>query len=658
MLQSEQDGVSSDSGESRPAQETVARIGAMSARIGAMSANNNVNRRFFIKTLGSTGAFYLLTPSPEASLLDESAKQNLSSVSSGLVRTAFETIDHEADLCVVGGGMAGLCAAVAAARHGARVVLMQDRPVLGGNASSEIRMHICGAHGEENREAGILEEIFMENCYRNPGLKYTIWDTVLYEKARFQENIELLLNCTCNDVASAKGRIESVNGWQMTSQTWHRVKARYFADCSGDSILRICGAKFRRGREARDEFDESHAPPVADEKTMGNSILIQLRAVDEHLPFVSPRWAYRYADGDLPHRSLRPSGNFWWLEIGGEEDTIADAEAIRDELLKIAFGVWDYIKNHPDGRGAQWELEWIGALPGKRENIRYVGDHILTQNDVEAGGKFDDIVAYGGWSMDDHHPAAIEHKGAPTIFHPAPSPYGIPYRVLYSRNVENLFFAGRNISATHMAMSSTRVMATCAILGQAVGTAAALAVANGLTPRGVHEKKITVLQDTLADDDCYLPGRPREVSRLSREAALSASEGNAEPLRNGVDRSLAKTDNGWWGKPDAWVEYRFSEPQSLSRARLVFDSHLPFDKRMPSSYPKKANRATFPRRMCRDFDLLVLEDDGTWSVAGKERDNYQRLVKITLDVETRAIRFVPRRSWGWHEVHLFAFEVC
>ncbi len=640
-----------------------------------MGNKRDVNRRFFIKTLGSAGAVYLTVPSamarsgrpddrsenrsPAAAPPGRNAAAGRAAARSRPIRSEYETIEHETDLCVVGGGMAGLCAAVAAARNGARVVLMQDRPVLGGNASSEIRMHICGAHGAENKETGILEEIFMENCYRNRGLKYPIWDTVLYEKAHFQKGLKLLLNCSCNHVAAKGARIENIRGWQLTSQRWHHVRARFFADCSGDSILRVCGAEFRRGREAREEFNESHAPGEADGKTMGNSILIQLREVDEHVPFVPPAWAHKYGDGDLPNRSLRPAGNFWWLEIGGEDDTIADAEEIRDELLKIAFGVWDYIKNHPDGRGAGWELEWIGALPGKRENIRYVGDHILTQNDVEAGGKFDDIVGYGGWSMDDHHPAAIEHKGAPTVFHPAPSPYGIPYRVLYSRNMENLFFAGRNISATHMAMSSTRVMATCSILGQAAGTAAALAVTHDLSPRGVYEKRIGDLQERLMDDDCYLPGKPRPIPRLSRDADLSASEGDPEPLRNGVDRSLAGADNGWWGKPGgSWVEYRFAEPQSLSSARFVFDSHLPFDKRMPSSYPKKSKTAPFPRRLCRDFDLLVPGEDGTWKVVFEMRDNHQRLVKVPLRVKTKAIRFAPLRSWGWHLVHLFAFDLA
>jgi len=636
-----------------------------------------MNRRYFIKTLGAAAAIPLVLPAPAMSSGIDSPEPD--EPSERIPRTTgaparedgpavhaaesqaslFPIVEHEVDFCVVGGGMAGLCAAVAAARHGTRTVLMQDRPVLGGNASSEIRMHICGAHGHDNREAGILEEIMMENCYRNSSLKYTIWDTVLYEKARFQDNLTLLLNCSCNDVGAASRRITSVRGWQLTSQTWHDVRASLFADCSGDSVLRVCGAAFRRGREARNEFNENHAPAAGDAKTMGNSILIQLREVDEHIPFVPPRWAYHFEDGDLPHRNLNPRGNnFWWLEVGGEQDTIADAEELRDELLKIAFGVWDFIKNHPDGRGHGWELEWIGALPGKRENIRYEGDHILTQNDVEAEGRFADIVAYGGWSMDDHHPAAIRHAGAPTIFHRAPSPYGIPYRCLYSRNIDNLFFAGRNISATHMAMSSTRVMATCAIMGQAVGTAAALAVRHCLTPRGVYHKNIAALQEHLMDDDCYLPWKVRSVPEVSRSAHLTASTGDPAALRNGIDRSLGEQDNGWWVEPGGWVEYRFDQPRKLSRARIVFDSYLPFDKRMPCSYPRKGNQAPFPKRMCRDFDVLALSgDDGSWSVLREIRDNYQRLVKVPLEVTTRGVRLVVKRSWGWHQVHLFAFDL-
>ncbi|MFC1960191.1 FAD-dependent oxidoreductase [Chloroflexota bacterium] len=573
-------------------------------------------------------------------------------------RDTFDVITHDVDFCIVGGGMAGLCAALAAARNGAKTLLMQDRPMLGGNASSEVRMWICGAHGADNKETGILEEIMLENYYRNSGLKYSVWDTVMYEKAQFQENLTLLLNTSCNDLEMDGSRIASVLGWQSPAQLWHRINAKYFADCSGDSVLRISGAAHRWGREARDEFDESLAPEVADRKTMGNSLLLQLREVDEHVPFVPPEWAYKYTEDDLPNRNLKPHGNnFWWLEIGGEQDTIKDAAEIHNELLKIAYGVWDLIKNHPDGRGHKWELEWIGQLPGKRENVRYEGDHILTQNDVDAEGRFDDLVAYGGWSMDDHHPEAIHYPGEPTIFHPAPSPYGIPYRVLYSRNIDNLFFAGRNISATHMALSSTRVMATCAVIGQAMGTAAAIATKYDLSPRGVYEHKIRELQVTLMDQDAYLPWHTRQIPELTLGAQYEASEGDPEPLRNGIDRSLGREDNGWWGTLGANVAALYDEEVHVSQARFTFDSDLRKKKRMPCQYPRKGYQVQVPEMMMRDFDLEALQPDGSWQVVAEVRNNYQRLVTVPLDVTTRGLRFVVRASWGAEQVHVMAFGI-
>jgi len=569
---------------------------------------------------------------------------------------------HSVDFCVVGGGPAGLLAAVAAARHGARVCLMQDRPVLGGNASSEIRMHICGAHGDNNRETGILEEIELENLHRNPNPSYAIWDSVLYEVAKQEPNITLLLNCACNEPGMTGERIAWVKGYQSTSETWHTVEAPLFADCSGDSVLApMCGADFRIGREARCEHDEAIEPEVADSKTMGMSCLIQARETDRPQPYVPPAWAHTYAsEDDLPNRphDMASGSNYWWIELGGEHDSIHDTEELRDELLKIAFGLWDHIKNRGDHGAENWTLEWVGFLPGKRESRRLLGDHIVTQNDVRAEGRFHDLVAYGGWTMDDHHPAGFRYPGQPTIFHPAPSPFGLPYRALYSRNVENLFFAGRNISCTHAAMSATRVMATCAICGQAMGTAAAIAVRESTTPRGVYQSHLEELQATLRDDDCYLPFSRRAVPELTRRAAISASSGDPEPLRNGLDRPIDGQDNGWSGAPGEWVAYRWQEPVQLVEARLIVDSDLNRKlKNMPCRFDLNAPPRTTPETVTRSLRIEALGEDDAWRTVARVDDNWQRLVRIPLDVTTRAVRLVPESTWGAPKAHLFAFDV-
>ena len=575
-------------------------------------------------------------------------------------------LKHEAEFCVVGGGLSGMAAAIAAARHGVKTVLIQDRPVLGGNASSEIRMWVCGARGRDNRETGIIEEILLENLYRNPMRNYTMWDAILWAKVRYQENLKLLLNCSCNDLVMDGDRIRSVKAWQGTAETWHTVEAALFADCSGDSVLApLSGAEFRVGREARAEFDESIEPEQADKRTMGMSCLIQARESDRPQPFIPFPWAEVYpTEDDLPHRDHRlPKSNFWWIELGGEQDSIHDTEEVRDELLRAAFGIWDHIKNQGDHGADNWALEWLGFLPGKRESRRYVGDHILTQNEVRAEGRFDDLVAYGGWPMDDHHPGGLRWKGEPTIFHPAPSPFGIPYRCLYSRNVTNLFCAGRNISTSHAALSSTRVMATCALLGQAVGTAAALATQHELTPRGVYQERIDELKQTLMDDDCYLPWNVRAVPELSRQAQLSASEGDPEPLRNGIDRAMhgapiGDAYNGWVARKGASVEYRFAEPQPVGVSRLVFDSHLNrTGQNMPCAYPLQAEPANVPPTMVRAFRIEAEDADGRWAVIHRESDNYQRLVRISMDLTARAVRLIPEETWGGDEVRLFAWDL-
>jgi FAD dependent oxidoreductase len=581
--------------------------------------------------------------------------------------TLFSTIDHRVDVCVVGGGMSGLCAAIASARQGRKTLLVQDRPVLGGNASSEVRMWICGASGKEQKETGILEEIQLDNNFLNPAGNYSIWDTVLWHKAASQPNLTLLLNCAICDGNSEQvagdatlRRITRIRGWQLTSQLWHSIEAKVFIDASGDSILApISGARTRWGREARGEFDEDIQPTVADKKTMGNTLLIQLRKVDDEVPFTAPPFAYQFDSHDqFAHRltSGVQAHNFWWLELGGLQDTIHDAETIRDELMRTAWGAWDFIKNRSPHRqqAANWALEWVGALPGKRENRRYVGLHTLTQNQVRAGGSdfslFDDVVAYGGWSMDDHHPAGMLYPGEPTVFHPAPSPYVIPYRCLVSADVVNLLMAGRNISVTHAALSSTRVMATCALLGQAAGTAAAIAIERGVSPAQVYPSHIKELQTRLQRDDVWLPGRLRAADELSQGATCDAPD-----VLTGFDRPSKSAYNGWQAPVGEPLTLTLPSSRDIAGVRIVFDSNLGDRKRMPCSYPQKYDRHSMPATLARTFTLEVRRD-GSWTPLGSF-ENAQRLAYVPVHARGDAVRIRITQTWGGDESRIHGFDV-
>ena len=583
--------------------------------------------------------------------------------------------DLEYDFCVVGGGMAGICAAVAAARHGAKTVLIHDRPVLGGNASSEVRMWICGAGGKNLKETGILEEIQLENIRYNPAMQYNVWDHLLMNFVQRQENLKLLLNCSCDGVITENDRITAVTAWQLTTQKRFEIKAKYFADCSGDSILRFSGAEYRTGRECKEEFDESYAQDVEDKKTMGNSILIQTKEVNYNRPFEMPPWAHKFEEKGF-HRAINVRDNFWWMEYGGELDTIGDAEKIRDELIRIAYGVWNLAKNSKKKYAENVDLEWIGALPGKRENIRYVGDHILVQKDIEAQGKFDDIVAYGGWPFDDHSPKAFYDKGAPTTFHNTPNPFGIPFRALYSKNIENLYFAGRNISCSHIAMSTTRVMATCAIEGQAVGTAAAMGIKYDLAPREIYQQKITELQETLMDDDCYIPWHNRTISELTAKAHLQAeSEGNVELLRNGIDRNIKDDIQYFAATPGSYIEYHFDKPERVNEVHIVFDTDLTHKhwpvldgriptlntgiRRMPCHYPEKGYFNELPEELVKEFAIEIQTGgpNSPWQEIAYEEDNFKRVVRIPVGQKVTAVRLIPEVTWGAEKARIFAFDL-
>lgn len=585
---------------------------------------------------------------------------------------------HTADLLVVGGGLAGVCTAVSAARHGCRVVLMQDRPVLGGNASSEVRMWICGAQGHDNRETGIVEEILLANMQKNPDKSPYLFDTILLGLVKAEPNITLLLNCPCMDAETDGGKILSVTGYQMTTQTKHRVSAILYADCSGDSILApLTGAEFRLGREAAAEFGERVSTEEADKKTMGISCLLQARRTDRPSTFTPPVWATEITDEMVENRFFSLDDdyeNFWYLELGGEEDCIHDAEKIKDDLLALALGFWNYIKNSGKVKGAEyWQLDFLGFYPAKRESRRMLGDLLVTQKDILAGGHFPDTVGYGGWPLDDHFPGGFFHRGRPNTDFPTPAPYGIPYRALYSRNIENLFFAGRNISMTHAAMSSSRVMATCGILGEAVGVAAALAVKYALTPRGVYEKKLDELQTALLDADCFLPGFTRPVSALAKSAALTC-DGMGSPsldaLRNGQDRDhrlFGDIPSGVTVKCGSALTYTLSAPAEVREVRLTFDSDLN-RVTLPGSRSEQEHNIRalvrpdspvmhLPDPLVRAYRLTATLPGGSEMLLADERENALRTVHIPVGKTVTSLTLTPLSTYGDNEiVHLLSFD--
>ena len=574
-------------------------------------------------------------------------------------------LTHETDVCVIGGGMAGLAAALAAARRGANVILMHDRPVLGGNASSECRVHICGADRHNRipnaRETGILEELRLANLRANPQRSYSVWDTVLYDAARREERLELCLNCSCLAAEMAGRRIASVTGWQSTTYTRHTVRAKIFIDASGDAILApLTAAAFRVGREGRDEYGESLAPERPDSGTMGATLTFAAREHDAPLPFTPPAWARTFENcSDLPS-DWRAHGwwrlGYWWIELGGMDEAVYDTEKVRDDLLATVYGLWDHIKNHcPHHReaAANWALEWVQFLPAKRESRRYVGAHVLTQEEVMSGGAFPDTVAYGGWTIDEHPPVGIRcaEFGLEPAYHGDPPIYGIPYGTLVARDVENLMFAGRCASCSHIAMSSTRVMGTASVMGQAAGTAAAMAARREIPPAGVGDH-IDELQQALLADDAYLPGVRQRFNEATASAELAASAGDPAALLDGVNRPVGDEQHAWRCKVGDTLEMRFARPTVVERMTLIADSDL--TKLIQLSMWQKDNQLTAPpESLLRDASVEVLAG-GKWQPAGSVRDNCRRLVRIPVARQAEAMRLRIEKTWGAEKTRLFA----
>ncbi|MEU7003642.1 FAD-dependent oxidoreductase [Nonomuraea sp. NPDC046570] len=446
-------------------------------------------------------------------------------------------LTHPAEVTVVGGGLAGVTAAVSAARNGATVALINNRGVLGGNSSSEIRVWVVGAtaHGAQKfaRESGLMGELFAENQWRNPEGNPVLWDHVVLDLVRAEPNITLFLNTEVREVEADGDEgdrvIRSVTGWQSGSERLIRFESPIFLDCTGDGLVGLlAGARFATGREDRSVYGEEWAPEVADDNMLGSTILFYTKDAGRPVRFVPPGITKDIEAFDLPlRRHIDPGMNgcdYWWIEWGGELDAVADNERIRDELWGVAFGIWDYIKNSGRFDADNLTLEWVGTVPGKREYRRFIGDHVLTQQDITGQTRFPDAIGFGGWSIDLHPPGGIYAADSPSKHLFGPGLYDIPFRSLYSVNVRNMLMAGRDISASHVAFGSTRVMATCAVVGEAAGTAAALAVRRGVTPRQISTTHLDELQSMLVRQDASLLGVSwQDPSDLALKASVTAS---------------------------------------------------------------------------------------------------------------------------------------
>ena len=586
----------------------------------------------------------------------------------------MNTVSNNFDVIVVGAGLAGISASISSARKGLKVCLIGDRPVLGGNASSEVRMWVRGAsdHFPLYREGGVLEEIALDNIFYNPDMNYHLWDGVLYNKVINESNITLMLNTVCTGANTENDKIVSINAFGLTTYDNYTLYADYFIDCSGDSILaETSNAQFVTGRESKEEFNESLGLETSDNFTMGNSVLLQAVEKTHKVKFTPPPFARKITDEtEFRHRLnlSNPLGfignNYWWIELGGTQNSLKDAEKIRAELLATVYGVWDFVKNSGKYNADNWDLNFIGFYPAKRETRRYVGDYILTQNDIDNHTTFNDEIAYGGWTMDNHDPRGFYQGVKPNVFNTVTAPYQIPYRSLYSKNIKNLAFAGRNISVTHLALSSTRVMATCSLLGLAVGNATFIAKKYGVDYRGVN-KKIDELKQEIINSDGYLLNTKRQLSNAILTSKNDLDESQKQILFSGNERALTETESGAKFTLNKPVTFEFEEVFA-DKIRLLFDNDIGRVNHQVSKdlkmfpqichYPIEYERPCLSGRLTKGYKLEVKEN-GKFVTLKEVNDNHQRLNILAVNKKISGIRYTPLTTYGEEYSYLFSIDL-
>jgi len=504
----------------------------------------------------------------------------------------------EFDLVIVGGGMAGTAAAVSAARLGVKVALIQNRPVLGGNSSSEVRVSPGGNlnQGPYPALGNLVWEIAPAISKGNAQEAAAFEDGKKQRVVDAEDNISLFLNTHAFGVETKANKITAIVAKNIKTSEELRFRGRFFADCTGDATIGyLAGADYRMGRESRADTGESLAPEESDTMTMGATIMWRSRQSDGPTTFPECPWAIQFSE----HNVRRTVKAEWFWETGMNLDQIEDFEQIRDHGLRAAFGNWDFLKNKTYSRApfADRELEWVAYISGKRESRRLLGDVILKEQDILGRREFPDASVTCTWSIDLHYPDPKNTKDFPgeeflsIAVHKRFKPgYPIPYRCFYSRNVENLFMAGRDISVTHVALGTVRVMRTTGMMGEVVGMAASICNDCNTTPRGVYRDHLEKLKALMRKGIGAPPPPPPPLppppkppvwlqtagKNLARTARVRVS-GNYNPKQypasNINDGRYNVNDNSlrWVSDNDApaTAELAWDNPQTFNAARIV-----------------------------------------------------------------------------------------
>ena len=415
-----------------------------------------------------------------------------------------EPIEQEFDFVVVGGGMAGTCAALSAARQGVKVALIQNRPVLGGNNSSEVRVHLGARINLDPYPAlGNLVNEIGPTRGGNARPKDYYEDDKKLKAVLNEPNISLFLNHHANQVKMSGDRITKVQAENLETGETLAFSAPLFADCTGDGTLGfLAGAEYMTGRESRDKFNETTAPDRGDDLTMGISVQWFSERTDQPVDFPDITWGLPWDE----KKSFAITRGDWDWETGMGKDMINETEYIRDYGLLVVYSNWSYLKNHHTDLDTfrNEKLQWVAYIGGKRESRRLVGDYILTENDLIDQNLLPDGTASTSWTIDLHYPdpeneELFNGEAFRSIAkHIKIYPYPIPFRCLYSVNTENLMMAGRNISVSHVALGTVRLMRTCGMMGEVIGMAASVCKKQNATPREVYKRHFSQLEKLMS----------------------------------------------------------------------------------------------------------------------------------------------------------------